>query len=298
MVVPVINIVFLSTLGAEEIRSIRQIRNHPRCGVTNSVPRIVGGSIVVPHSIPWQALLTVHTKSGNLRHRSTCGGSLINENWLITASHCVSNNPFQVDIEFGRHNLVSEESFTKQKRNAKSIFLHPIFQDKYSYLHIRDMDADIALVKLSAPVTINDYVRPICLPGVNDTFNEYNLCKISGWGRTAGKPTHILRYAHVPILQSKLCNSSHSYNGQITSNMLCAGYMQGYTDACYGDSGGPLSCRPRPDGASLGFSNRWYLAGVISGGHGCGQRHYPGIYTSITTIPIYRWLSNTLEDNK
>ncbi|RDD43405.1 MAM and LDL-receptor class A domain-containing protein 1 [Trichoplax sp. H2] len=286
------------TCGAEQIQSIRSIRNHPRCGITKSrIPRIIGGNTASPHSVPWQALLKVYYVSGDKVHTTSCGGSLINENWVITASHCIPNKPIRVKIDLGRHNLLTKESYTKQIRIAKSIFRHPMYQYKNSISSMKDLDGDIALIKLNASVNINNFVRPICLPTANDTFNELNSCKVSGWGMTAGQPRHILRYAHVPIVNRNFCNSTYSYNGQLTFNMLCAGYMQGYTSTCYGDSGSPLSCRHRPGAVLSGYSDRWYLAGVVSGGVGCAPKYYPTVYASVTAAPIYRWLSKTLENS-
>ena len=43
--------------------------------------RVVGGVEEVPHSWPWQVSLQV-----NERH--FCGGSLINNQWVVSAAHC------------------------------------------------------------------------------------------------------------------------------------------------------------------------------------------------------------------
>jgi Trypsin len=55
------------------------------CGVTPIEPnvnlRIVGGVETVPHSWPW--IVSLQTDRG---HR--CGGSLINERWVLSAAHC------------------------------------------------------------------------------------------------------------------------------------------------------------------------------------------------------------------
>lgn len=43
-------------------------------------PKIIGGDEAVPHSIPFQVAILF---DGYL-----CGGSLINEKWVLTAAHC------------------------------------------------------------------------------------------------------------------------------------------------------------------------------------------------------------------
>ncbi len=46
-------------------------------------------------------------------------------------------------------------------------------------------------------------------------------------------------------------------------------------DTCHGDSGGPL----------MAFVNdRWILAGIISGGRGCADPGYLGVYTRVSAF--------------
>ena len=60
-----------------------------RCGDPNgdAVVHIVGGSEADAHSWPWQVSL-----QSNSRH--FCGGSLINNQWIVTAAHCVGQYEF------------------------------------------------------------------------------------------------------------------------------------------------------------------------------------------------------------
>lgn len=55
--------------------------------------------------------------------------------------------------------------------------------------------------------------------------------------------------------------------------MICAGFIEGGKDACYGDSGGPLT-----------FENgiKPILVGLVSFGRGCGTPNSPGVYARIT----------------
>lgn len=84
------------------------------------------------------------------------------------------------------------------------------------------------------PVIVNNYVSPAPLPLQGDDIAEGRVCRVSGWGFTSptGNIPSALHTATVPIVSSARCNSTDSYNGNITGNMLCAGYAEGGTDAC------------------------------------------------------------------
>eukprot|EP00438_Fugacium_kawagutii_P018042 Skav216311 [mRNA] locus=scaffold494:242862:243101:- [translate_table: standard] len=66
--------------------------------------------------------------------------------------------------------------------------------------------------------------------------------------------------------------------------MLCAsGHSEsGITDACHGDSGGPMVC------AENGF---FVVRGVTSWGLGCASR-FPGVYARV--YPALEWIKSTM----
>lgn len=89
--------------------------------------------------------------------------------------------------------------------------------------------------QLKAPVYLNSYVSVALLPRQGASIAEGRVCRVSGWGYTnpsGGQIPSTLRTVKLPIVSTEKCNSSESFDGSITENMLCAGYSAGGKDAC------------------------------------------------------------------
>ncbi|XP_051579761.1 suppressor of tumorigenicity 14 protein homolog [Myxocyprinus asiaticus] len=242
------------------------------CGkIAYKKSRIVGGQDAGEGEFPWQ--VSLHIK--NIAH--VCGGSLINDRWIVTAAHCVQDDgktrysqPGTWEAYLGLHTQRAKQAATR--RNIKQVIAHQSY-NHYTY------DFDIALMELDSPVTFSETIRPICLPTANDVYPAGLPVTITGWGATreGGSGATVLQKAQVRIINSTVCDKL--MNGQITSRMTCAGVLSGGVDACQGDSGGPMC---------YSSNDRMYLAGVVSWGDGCARRNKPGIYT---TVPKFRgWI--------
>ncbi|XP_073871402.1 transmembrane protease serine 13 isoform X4 [Macaca fascicularis] len=148
-------------------------------------------------------------------------------------------------------------------------------------------DYDIALMRLSKPLTLSAHIHPACLPMHGQTFSLNETCWITGFGKTRetdDKTSPFLREVQVNLIDFKKCNDYLVYDSYLTPRMMCAGDLRGGRDSCQGDSGGPLVCEQ---------NNRWYLAGVTSWGTGCGQRNKPGVYTKVTEV--LPWIYSKME---
>ncbi|CAB4060550.1 unnamed protein product [Lepeophtheirus salmonis] len=123
------------------------------CGLENKPlmdSKIVGGQEAARHQFPWLASVSTNV---------ACTGSILDENWIITAQHCINPNG-GAEIRVGAHSIAygADEPYM-QPRKSSEIHISP--------------NGDFALIKLDIPLELNEYVRPVCLPTraeANDTF--------------------------------------------------------------------------------------------------------------------------------
>ncbi|KAI5637693.1 trypsin domain-containing protein [Phthorimaea operculella] len=188
----------------------------------------------------------------------------------------------QIRIRVGEYDFSSvSEQFPFVERGVARKAVHP----KYNFF---TYEYDLALVKLESPVAFAPHISPICLPATDDLLVGENAT-VTGWGRLSegGVLPSILQEVQVPIVSNERCKSMFLRAGRhefIPDIFLCAGHERGGHDSCQGDSGGPLQVK--------GKDSRYFLAGIISWGIGCGEANLPGVCTRISKfVP---WILQTV----
>ncbi|XP_065215893.1 serine proteinase stubble-like isoform X2 [Planococcus citri] len=243
--------------------------------------RIVGGEKASFGKWPWQISLRQWRTSTYL-HK--CGAALFNENWAVTAAHCVENvPPSDLLLRLGEFDLQTEEEpYGFQERRVQIVASHPQFDP-------RTFEYDLALLRFYEPVQFQPNIVPICVPE-DDTNFVGSSAFVTGWGRLYedGPLPTILQEVSVPVINNSVCESmyqSAGYIEHIPNIFICAGWKKGGFDSCEGDSGGPMVIQ-RPD-------KRWLLAGIISWGIGCAEPNQPGVYTRISAFRD--WINQILQ---
>jgi secreted trypsin-like serine protease len=291
--------------------------------------RIIGGELAADGAWPWQVALLV---AGQPVSTDTqfCGGSIVMDEWILTAAHCVliqdeagatiALQPQDVAILAGTNVLAPGEG---DLIPVEAIFAHPSYQ-------LTGFESDIALIKLSRPPQV-----PYQTIGVPDgeygtILNQQGVTTIvTGWGlQESARPAAELRQAQIQILDRDLCNTAmleveaedasggfiHAATTlrvpedqaiaiwdqllaasppMLSDTMICSGTFEGGRTSCNGDSGGPLVV-PLDDGSFIQAGVvSWGLTGMD--GRGCEETALFSAYTDVSKfVP---WLNEVIAAN-
>ncbi|XP_038644632.1 serine protease 27-like, partial [Scyliorhinus canicula] len=176
----------------------------------------------------WPWMVSIHDTKQHV-----CGGTLISNSWVLTASNCVNESKgANYVLYFGRHRQHGpnpNEKFARIGTVHTPEFLIP-----------DALDYNIALLWLNESIQYSDFILPVCLPAA--TFQVPCTAKmwVTGWGGTpkVGLPAS-LRAVEVEMVKRSTCRGiyqtllpRHYKPFNITDRLLCARSMAGKRDAC------------------------------------------------------------------
>ncbi|XP_028138319.2 brachyurin [Diabrotica virgifera virgifera] len=266
-IVIVITLVYIACCQIEVTESFNHtIFAYPENAIKKSTLRIIGGDNVTPNSYPFQAALFIYYKSKT----NLCGGSLIDKEWILTAAHCVDNDPVRIVVKLGLHDVYATQESTVQIYEAKSYYKHSKWNEK-------TLQNDIALIKLPRNATLNNYVNLIKIGDNIDYAGR--VATVLGWGSTEdGQISKYLKKVDVDVMTNQACKAVRKeFNEIIVSTHLCTS-GQGIRGSCSGDSGGPLIV----DGVQIGL--------VSFGPENC-MRGFPSVFTRVPKFAS--WITST-----
>ena len=248
-----------------------------RAARPNDMPfRIVGGTQVDSNKYPWFSYLEIQNTNGQIY---SCGASLIDSNWAITAAHCLDENTRSVILILNTNNTITVGQAPTVIAQAEAIYINPNYDGNNN---------DIALIKIKPIVTNSGFtgntntIEPIKLNNLKNTDKMVGTqMDIIGYGTTTegGHSTTIYKEVQIPIVSKTTCKNA--YRSDSMNGKICAGLSEGGKDSCQGDSGGPMF----KDGV---------LYGLVSYGIGCARPNIPGVYTDVKYFK--KWIDNTINN--
>uniref|UniRef100_A0A6P4EA96 LOW QUALITY PROTEIN: serine protease snake n=1 Tax=Drosophila rhopaloa TaxID=1041015 RepID=A0A6P4EA96_DRORH len=245
-----------------------------------------GRVLARPGEYPHMAAVGFESDAGRVEYK--CGGSLISENFVLTAAHCTSIYEMAPKwVRIGVLNLAIEERTAQsQLLRIDGIFTHPKYNKDMYY-------DDIALLKLEREVVLTEYVRPIRLwvfPELPTT-----IAFAMGYGATnfAKAMTNRLTNLNLTIVPNAECNAelpaiAETPNGVLESQICAQDYILN-RDTCQGDSGGPLQLNL--PGRRRRHRIHYHLIGITSYGVFC-RSSYPSVYTRVSSF--LDWIEQTV----
>ncbi|XP_046750439.1 uncharacterized protein LOC124413710 isoform X2 [Diprion similis] len=275
----------------------------PVCGITNthSTRTVLNGIVFdLPH-FPWHAMVYKQKKASQDPKEFQCGATIIQDNLLLTAAHCVYDHVLKtVEIpekfhvitgnKFRDYDSPLHDSRIVQKAAVKSIHI----PCEYSGSQSNYYGSDIAIIELQKPFKLSGVSNPVCMDvlGTKERLvKSGSVGRLAGFGRTGSGPsTATLVTTNNPYIALSECTvSNNNEDKELTGNdKFCVGSGNG-TDSCEGDSGGGLV-----------FENdgNWYVMGVLStsfrpsSGNGTCDGNATSLYTK---VPAYMsWIRKVI----
>ncbi|NP_001380514.1 hepatocyte growth factor-like protein isoform 6 precursor [Homo sapiens] len=218
--------------------------------------RVVGGH---PGNSPWTVSLR------NRQGQHFCGGSLVKEQWILTARQCFSS----CHMPLTGYEVWLGTLFQNPQHGEPSLQRVPVAK-----MVCGPSGSQLVLLKLERSVTLNQRVALICLPPEWYVVPPGTKCEIAGWGETKGTGNDtVLNVALLNVISNQECNIKH--RGRVRESEMCTEGLLAPVGACEGDYGGPLACFTH---------NCWVLEGIIIPNRVCARSRWPAVFTRVSVF--------------
>ncbi|KAK4873100.1 hypothetical protein RN001_015129 [Aquatica leii] len=212
--------------------------------------RIVNGTTAADGQYPYQASL----RSNN---RHVCGGSILNNRWVLTSAVCLTEG-YQLVVVVGTNTLnAGGDTYLVATYN-----LHPLYK-------IADRRYNAGLINTTTPIIYSSKVKPVVLTTLLPIDGA--VAVVTGWGYRddyGQLSRNDLIALNTTVISQTACQSQLKRN--VSSTHICTFWSQ--TGPCIYDDGTPITI------CGMQF-------GIVSV-RNCGIN--PDLHTKISSV--YSWI--------
>ena len=268
---------------------------------------IVNGKEAPDGKYPYQVRLYSSTDD----QYGFCGGSIIAPQWVLTASHCVTEgdlntgpttqkDPEDIVVGYGSNDRTQTKRIQAAKIFATPEFLAKGLNGKHdvALIKLAEPIPDAPVITLADPTTdtsIASAGAKLTVTGWGALWSPYDkdvaaLMPDLGEGKDMSDKINFpvkLREVEIEAMDNGTCNTVFAGDKlSVADTEICAMY-QGTTKAsCQGDSGGPLVVA-----TPSGFTQ----VGVVSWGTICGNTVTPSVFSRVSSFND--WINDTMKNN-
>jgi prostasin len=197
--------------------------------------KIVGGVDATQHQAPYIVSVQAFRQSIN-DYSHTCGGSIISIGYILTAAHCITEQPqplaAPLRIVAGEHDFST--STGREQIRLTTYIIHEDYEGGVAPF-------DIALLKMVSLLELVPGVVELIRIPVSDTIPSGTI-RLFGWGSTSTTDTpsipNILQTVEKPILEWDLCQEVLDFKYPLGTpfheSNICTGPLETEVTACSG----------------------------------------------------------------
>uniref|UniRef100_A0A182RAN4 Peptidase S1 domain-containing protein n=1 Tax=Anopheles funestus TaxID=62324 RepID=A0A182RAN4_ANOFN len=219
-------------------------------------PFLVGGGPALAGAYPAQVAILIGLTS-------FCGGSILNQNHILTAAGCVLD---------GNNHLIAANQVTVRAgvltvdQNAPALAVNRIFP--HPQYNPWTFENDIAVLRLTNNIVFPQVATPNMAPAElnHRIVRDSEVCQVLGWNWLPAAQNVPLQVLNVVYAPRATCTSQHQ--GMLRDSMACTELTATAHGVCAANRGGGLYCND-------------LLTGVVSFGFGCGANTTYTVYTQV-----------------
>ncbi|MBY6196244.1 S1 family peptidase [Vibrio hangzhouensis] len=206
-------------------------------------PYIVNGSRAETSDYPSFVSLFLDAEEYGLNYMSTpyCGGTLLSDEYVLTAAHCIYGSDDAQLLTMVAPNLQYESDYPNAEKQRVVAIYHP---SDYSDDIYRLVPNDIAILQLANPLSIGS---PIQMPTDESYRSADSTFTAVGHGNTeyGYDAFDVLQKVNLTWVDNLVCAGDFTDGYYLTDKQIC--FTGDYSEAtellagtCQGDSGGPI----------------------------------------------------------